>query len=344
MDINHNQKKGGHMTAKEIQKRNAKAESLRVLQADDGSFYVESEKGKILYNVILDDEETSCTCGDFAKNSKKDSNFQCKHMLAVLNAIPKQDIENAKFCEKHVPKLDDRFMTNIKGKDFVLYAGVLDLATQKGLLKLEVELLQYPSKENGNEAICHAAAESATGQVFSDIGDANPANCHSMIAKHLIRMASTRAKGRALRDMCNIGIACLEELADFDDVIGSNTAKRSSRKKAPVKADKRETKPKADPEKKTQAKKESEPDNKASGNKPKDSKKPESKSEINKGNNSGQPSMSEAQKRAIYNLSRRRGVSVENLEEMSLETYGLSVENLTSKDASAFIRNLQQAA
>ena len=27
-------------------------------------------------------------------------------------------------------------------------------------------------------------------------------------------------KGRALRDMCNIGIACLEELADFDDVIG----------------------------------------------------------------------------------------------------------------------------
>ena len=46
------------MTAKEIQKRNAKAESLRVLQADDGSFYVESEKGKILYNVILDDEES----------------------------------------------------------------------------------------------------------------------------------------------------------------------------------------------------------------------------------------------------------------------------------------------
>ena len=44
------------MTATEIQKRNAKAENLRVLQAEDGSFYVESDKGKILYNVILDDE------------------------------------------------------------------------------------------------------------------------------------------------------------------------------------------------------------------------------------------------------------------------------------------------
>ena len=332
------------MTAKEIQKRNAKAESLRVLQADDGSFYVESEKGKILYNVILDDEESSCTCGDFAKNSKKDPNFQCKQMLAVLNAIPKQEIENARYCEKHIPKLDDRFMTNIKGKDFVLYVGVLDLATQKGLLKLEVDLLQYPTKENGNEAICRAVAESKTGEVFADIGDANPNNCHSMIAKHLIRMASTRAKGRALRDMCNIGIACLEELADFDDVIGSGAPKKTTRRKAAGNTDKKETKAKPETKKKTQGKKESEPDNKASGKKPKDSKKPESKSEANDGNNSGQPSMSEAQKRAIYNLSRRRGVSVENLEEMSLETYGVAVENLTSKDASAFIRNLQQAA
>ena len=79
------------MTAKEIQKRSVKAENLRVLQADDGSFYVESEKGKILYNVVLDDEESSCTCGDYAKNSKRDPNFQCKHMLSVLNAIPKKE-------------------------------------------------------------------------------------------------------------------------------------------------------------------------------------------------------------------------------------------------------------
>jgi hypothetical protein len=151
-------------------------------------------------------------------------------MLAVLSAIPKKEIENARYCEKHIPKLDDRFITNIKGKDFVLYAGVLDLATQQGLLKLEVELLQFPTKENGNEAICRAVAESKTGEVFSDIGDANPKNCHSMIVKHLCRMASTRAKARALRDMCNIGIACIEELADFDDVIGTGQSKKTSRK------------------------------------------------------------------------------------------------------------------
>ena len=34
------------MTAKELQKRNHKAENLRVLQAETGQFFCESEKGK----------------------------------------------------------------------------------------------------------------------------------------------------------------------------------------------------------------------------------------------------------------------------------------------------------
>lgn len=330
------------MTATEIQKRNAKAENLRVLQAEDGSFYVESEKGKILYNVVLDDQETSCTCGDFATNFKKNDNFRCKHILSVLNAIPKKQIENARFCEKHVPKLDERFITNIKGKDFVLYAGVLDLATQKNLLKLEVELLQYPTKENGNEAICHAVAESGNGQVFSDIGDANPRNCHEMIVKHLIRMASTRAKARALRDMCNIGIACIEELADFDDVIGSETPKKTSPKRVSGNTNKKGAEAKIDSKKKSPVKDEPEPKTKSKQtNKPADE---ESEVEPDKPSESDQPKMSEAQKRAIYNLSRRRAISVEQLESMARDAYGCEVENLNSKDASAFIRNLQQAA
>ena len=33
-------------------------------------------------------------------------------------------------------------------------------------------------------------ATSKTGEVFQDIGDANPTNCQEMIAKHIIRMSS----------------------------------------------------------------------------------------------------------------------------------------------------------
>jgi predicted nucleic acid-binding Zn finger protein len=341
------------MTAKEIQKRNAKAESLRVLQSEDGQFFVESAKGKVLYNVALDDERNTCTCGDWATNIKKDSNFRCKHILAVMNAIPKKEVEGAQFCERPVPRLDDRFMTNIKGKDFVLYAGVLDLATQNGLLKLEVELLQYPSKENGNEAICRAVAEGKSGHVFSDIGDANPNNCASMIAKHLIRMASTRAKGRCLRDMCNIGIACLEELADFDDVIGSGKPKKVSPRKTAGKTGTTVTPMKTAAKKKApQTKKTEAASNKTNGNKkqpptwvPEDPPEDRTTTVPEPGANKTEPArMSEAQKRAIANLSRRRGISVEEVENMATETYGMGLENLTSTDASSFIRTLQQAA
>ena len=59
------------MTAKEIQKRNVKAENLKVLQSEDGQFFVESEKGKVLYNVVLGDDSNTCTCGDYATVSGK---------------------------------------------------------------------------------------------------------------------------------------------------------------------------------------------------------------------------------------------------------------------------------
>lgn len=110
------------------------------------------------------------------------------------------------------PKLDERFLINLKGKGFVTYAGLLDLAHQQGLVKLEVQPLQMPSEDNGFQAICMATAVTATGKIFSDLGDASPGNTNKMIAAHLIRMASTRAKARVLRDITNIGITALEEL------------------------------------------------------------------------------------------------------------------------------------
>nr|BDD44495.1 hypothetical protein 1 [Desulfobacteraceae bacterium] len=323
------------MTAKEIQKRNVKSNQLKVMQSGDGQFFVESSKGKIMYNVTQGDKGLFCTCGDFVRNHKNDPGFKCKHILAVENSVNSDGTAPAKFLEKNTPKLKEDFIKNIKNKDFVLYAGVLDLATQKGLLKLEVELLQYPTKENGYEAICHAVAEGKNGEVFSDIGDANPRNCTEMIAKHLIRMASTRAKGRALRDMCNISIACLEELESLDDVISNDAPKKRARKKTAPKA-KPAAQVKKDPAPKKTTAATSE---KVSNTAEKDNS--ESKDTENKTN---EPLMSEAQKRAIFNLGRRRGLSVSDMENIVAEDYGCTIDNLSSSDASQFIRTLQQAA
>jgi hypothetical protein len=54
--------------------------------------------------------------------------------------------------------------------------------------------------------------------------------------------------------------------------------------------------------------------------------------------------MSAAQRAAIYNLSRRRGISVDELQRMSLDRFQIELEHLSTKDASSFIRSLQQAA
>ena len=327
------------MTAKEIQQRNTKAENLRVLQTDDGQFFVESGEGKILYNVTLDDLGDVCTCVDFAKNIKRDNAFKCKHILAVYNAIPHKQVEGATILEKHVPRLDERWITKIEGKEFVKYPGLLDLGHQKGISSIEVDIIQMPTSENGNFAVCRATVMSKVGDTYSDIGDANPGNCSSKVAKHLLRMASTRSIARALRSYTNVGMTAIEELADISDATSEGgqhvqpktkpKAKANPPKKTPAKTTKKNdpkpAEPKADPPT-VQSQASDEPADKAV---------PKAKAGA---------VMSEAQKRAIYNLSRRRGISVEQLEQMAQETYNVEIGNLTASDASAFIRQLQQAA
>jgi hypothetical protein len=324
------------MTPKEMQKRNERAQQLRVIQVDDGNFFVESGDGKVAYKAVVTDDKEMCACLDYQKNSATDPNFRCKHLMAILNCIP-EGAEKKAFLKKRQPKLDERFIKNIEGKDFVLYAGLLDLAHQKGMISMEVEILQFPSKENDNMAIIKAFAESKLGESFSDVGDADPTNCNFKVAKHLLRMASTRAKARALRDFTNIGMTCLEELGDLNEVI-EETPKTTGPGLRVVKRGRNEPsknngEPRTQPETpvaekaptKTQGKKDKQAPVAATSTAP-------------------EPKMSEAQKRAVYNLSRRRGISVEDLQKMAQETYGTSLDGLSAADASKFIRSLQQSA
>lgn len=239
------------------------------------------------------------------------------------------------------PKLDDRFIMNIKGKDFVQYAGLLDLAHQYGLVKLEVEHLQFPTKENNQIAICRAVATSKNGAVFSDVADADPSNVNKMIAPHILRMASTRAKARALRDMCNIGITSLEELGSLDDVLEENgQTKPSSRSSSKSRKEngQRESslKENVDSTHSSHTQVNTQPANpsnpSAKNDNPHSS---ESKTGVT-------PKLSEAQRRAIMNLSQRRGIKETELESMAMKAYGLPVSQLSPANASSFIRTLQQ--
>jgi hypothetical protein len=113
-----------------------------------------------------------------------------------------------------LPMIDAKFIAYRNGKPFPLYAGVLDAATRTGLMGLTTTLIQIPSPENMMVAIVSARAVFEDGRVFEDVGDASPLNCAEQLVSALIRMASTRAKGRCLRDSVNVGQTMFEELPD----------------------------------------------------------------------------------------------------------------------------------
>ena len=118
-------------------------------------------------------------------------------------------------------RVDKKFVMNQQGKDYVLLPGLIDALHQlsAGFFSVDTRIEQLPTPENGHQAVCSACVRvydpdnpDVVRRSASGIGDASPANVNRMMANALIRMAETRAKARALRDLCNIGIVSFEEL------------------------------------------------------------------------------------------------------------------------------------
>ena len=107
----------------------------------------------------------------------------------------------------------DQFILLIEGKPVVLYAGLLHVAQEEGIKELSVSIQQIPSIENGQTAIASAKAVTSDGSVFIDVGDASPESVGAeKFIPHLLRVASTRAKARVLRDAYGITMTSVEEL------------------------------------------------------------------------------------------------------------------------------------
>lgn len=111
-------------------------------------------------------------------------------------------------------RIRDEYRISHRGKEMVLYAGLLDAVHAQGLKSIETHLVQIPSDENGQVAIVRARVTMDDETHFEGIGDASSDNVGKNIAPHIIRMAETRAKARAMRDAINVSEALQDDHAD----------------------------------------------------------------------------------------------------------------------------------
>lgn len=111
-------------------------------------------------------------------------------------------------------KMKEEFIVDIKGRKFVRYAGLLDLAHEIKIKSISTEIVQFPRIDNNMMAVAKAVVTTFDDRVFEDYGDASPDSVNKILEPHIVRIAITRAKARALRDLTNIGMTSVEEIME----------------------------------------------------------------------------------------------------------------------------------
>lgn len=228
-------------------------------------------------------------------------------------------------------EIKDKSGRVIGTKDVVTYAGLLNLGHDNGLKRIDTQLLQVPSETNDFTAVFAATVETEKG-IFKCHGDANPDNVNSRIAPHIIRMAETRAKARALRDAVNIGVVSLEELgmesngelARLSSEASNLSAQSENGQEAPTNGIGRKKR------------------NGRNGSKETPESKPESASAPSTSSQSEK--ITDAQRRYIFRLLAERGIEGDQASQQLIDLAGVSSSGeVTRAKASEIIERLLQS-
>jgi hypothetical protein len=135
------------------------------------------------------------------------------------------------------------YVISRSGKDFVLYDGLVAglHAVSRGFFVIDTRLEQIPSAANGQVAVASAQvrildpeAPENTLRAASGIGDASSENVSKMMLTAILRMAETRAKARALRDLLGVKMVALEELGPGGAEPGADERTPTPAPKEPV--------------------------------------------------------------------------------------------------------------
>ena len=130
------------------------------------------------------------------------------------------------------------YIVKVQGKPFIRYEGLLILAEERQLISIETQQIELDRKEQFAQFKATAKIPllidgkhqfNQLGKLicktFTSYGDGSPKNINRGVISSFIRVAETRAKARALRDLCGIGMCSVEELASNQQEPGYNPRK-----------------------------------------------------------------------------------------------------------------------
>jgi hypothetical protein len=181
-----------------------------VLPQDDGSIHVDSSDPARYYVL----QGPTCTCTDFTQGKAPEG--WCKHRIAAGIEKRVRELLPAPASEPEasaaIPDTLTPHMLFLHGKPFVQYAGLLQVAHERGLVSLTTKIEFH----SADLVLASATATFADGRSFTEWADATPSNVKAHVRPHFPRMALTRAKARCLRDALSIGVTALEELGEVE--------------------------------------------------------------------------------------------------------------------------------
>ena len=184
----------------------------------DGTAKVYSQaNGVTSYHVV----NGHCDCHDFERAPSQ----WCKHRIAA--GLQTRVAARLPVHEEHPPRaplppapetapapvaapgtraIPAQYLQQIQGKPFIKYAGLLQLAHDRGLQALRATW----TFNDGELSLAHAVATFAFG-TFEESGDSTPQNAQR-VGLHWRRLSLTRAKARCLRNALGIDLCAVEEM------------------------------------------------------------------------------------------------------------------------------------
>jgi hypothetical protein len=178
-----------------------------VVLHDDGTATVYSSSDPTRRYEIIDH---TCTCRDYEQAPE----HLCQHRLAAglmrkaTELLPQSPAVEPTPALEPPTGIDPRHIIYIRQKPFIRYAGLLRMAYDQGLCKLETTFISVTAEV----ALAQCTATFTDGRVVTDVADSTPGNVGAQVKLHWPRLAATRAAARVLRNALALDVCSLEEL------------------------------------------------------------------------------------------------------------------------------------